>query len=83
MLGTREEMDNNAPNAVSTNTKQALGLLIAQIAQQTPPLQLAASQIFYADVTLVTLVQTEPHARSAVSTNTKQNRVMLLARTVH
>ena len=64
MLDTREEMDNNAPSAVSTNTKQALGLLLAQIVHQAPPLQLAASQIFHVDVTLGTLVQTEPHARS-------------------
>jgi len=83
MLDTREEMAKNAPGAESTNTKQALGLLIAQIVHQTPPLQLAASQIFRADVTLVILGQTEPHARSAVSINTKQEWGRLLALLVH
>ena len=65
MLGTREEMVNNAPNAISTNTNQALGLLIALGVILTLRLRLAVQYKPIVDATPGTWVQMEPHACNA------------------
>jgi len=58
-------MEAHAPSAVPTNTKQAWGLLFAQIVHQTLPLQLAAPQKLTVYVTLDTRDLTEERARRA------------------
>jgi len=72
-------MEANALSALSINTKQAWGLLIALIVNQNLPHQLEASQTLPVNVTLGTMEQMEPNARSAVSTSTNQAWGLLLA----
>jgi len=58
-------------SAVSTNTKQAWGLLLAPTVHQTLPRQLEASQTLPVNVTMGTREKVEAHAPSALSTHTK------------
>jgi len=64
-------MEAYACSAVSTNTKQVWGLVLALIVYQTLPLQLVAPQTPLVSATPGSQEKMEARARYAVSTNTK------------
>jgi len=76
-------MGAHARCAVSTDTKQAWGLVLALIVHQTLPLQLVAPQTPLVNVTAGSQEKMEAYARNAVSINTKQAWGLPLAPIVH
>ena len=82
-LVIREKMEANALSAVSTNTKQAWGLVFALIVHPTLRRQLAAFQRRPVNVTLGMREKMEAYVLSAVSTNTKQAWGLIFALIVH
>jgi len=79
----REKMVAYVLSAVSTNTKQAWGLVFALIVHPTLRRQLAAFQRRPVNVTLGMWEKMEAYVLNAVSTNTKQAWGLLIALIVH